>query len=119
MAKAPTVHEFFQRFPDDDTCLDHLMKVRYGESLDCPGCGCRGKFHRLRKRPVYSCQWCGHQISPMEGTPFERTHTPLTKWFYALYLFTTSRHGVPAKELQRQRKSPGLALRSVFRGALN
>ena len=102
MAKAPTVHEFFQRFPDDDSCLDHLMKVRYGESLYCPGCGCHGKFHRLHKRPVYSCQWCGHQISPMEGTPFERTHTPLTKWFYALYLFTTSRHGVPAKELQRQ-----------------
>ncbi len=101
-ANAPTVHEFFQRFPDDDTCLDHLMKVRYGESLYCPGCGCHGKFHRLRKRPVYSCQWCGHQISPMEGTPFERTHTPLTKWFYAMYLFTTSRHGVPAKELQRQ-----------------
>ena len=101
-AKAPTVHEFFQRFPDDDTCLDHLMKVRYGETLDCPGCGVNGKFHRLRKRPVYSCQWCGHQISPMEGTPFERTHTPLTKWFYAMYLFTTSRHGVPAKELQRQ-----------------
>ncbi len=101
-AKAPTVHEFFQRFPDDDSCLDHLMKVRYGESLDCPGCGVQSKFHRLRKRPVYSCQWCGHQISPMEGTPFERTHTPLTKWFYAMYLFTTSRHGVPAKELQRQ-----------------
>ncbi len=102
MAKAPTVHEFFQRFPDDDTCLDHLMRVRYGESLDCPGCGCHGKFHRLHKRPVYSCQWCRYQISPMEGTLFERTHTPLTKWFYALYLFTTSRHGVPAKELQRQ-----------------
>ena len=63
-AKAPTVHEFFQRFPDDDTCLDHLMKVRYGESLDCPGCGVNGRFHRIRKRPVYSCQWCGHQISP-------------------------------------------------------
>ena len=102
MAKAPTVHEFFKWFPDDDTCLDHLMKVRYGESLYCPGCGCHSKFHRLHKRPVYSCQWCGYQISPMEGTLFERTHTPLTKWFYALYLFTTSRHGVPAKELQRQ-----------------
>ena len=102
MAKAPTVHEFFQKFPDDNTCLDHLMTVRYGESLDCPNCEKHGKFHRIQKRPVYSCQWCGHQISPMEGTPFERTHTPLTKWFYAMYLFTTSRHGVSAKELQRQ-----------------
>ena len=38
----------------------------------------------------------------MVGTPFERSSTSLQKWFYAMYLFTTSRHGVPAKELQRQ-----------------
>jgi len=33
---------------------------------------------------------------------FHRSHVPLQKWFYAMYLFTTTRHGVPAKELQRQ-----------------
>ena len=38
----------------------------------------------------------------MAGTPFEWSRTPLQKWFYAMYLFTTTRHGVPAKELQRQ-----------------
>jgi hypothetical protein len=38
----------------------------------------------------------------MAGTPFEKSRTSLRKWFYAMYLFTTSRHGVPAKELQRQ-----------------
>jgi len=38
----------------------------------------------------------------MVGTPFHKSHTPLQKWFYAMYLFCTSRHGVPAKELQRQ-----------------
>ncbi len=36
------------------------------------------------------------------GTVFEKSRTPLTLWFYAMYLFTTSRHGVAAKELQRQ-----------------
>jgi transposase len=97
-----TVLDFMKRFPDDDTCLDHLMKVRFGESPKCPKCEKVSKFHRVKKRPVYECQWCGHQISPMQGTPFERSHTPLQKWFYAMYLFTTTRHGVPAKELQRQ-----------------
>ena len=38
----------------------------------------------------------------MAGTPFARSSTPLQKWFYAMYLFTTSRHGVSGKELQRQ-----------------
>ena len=102
MAKTFTVQEFFKRFPDDDTCLDHLMKVRHGEAVDCPKCERHGKFHRVKKRPLYECAWCGHQISPMAGTPFERSHTALQKWFYALYMFTTSRHGVAAKELQRQ-----------------
>jgi transposase-like protein len=38
----------------------------------------------------------------MVDTPFMRTRTPLQKWFYAMYLFTTTRNGVAAKELQRQ-----------------
>jgi transposase-like protein len=38
----------------------------------------------------------------MQGTIFQDSHTPLAKWFYATYLFTATRHGVPAKELQRQ-----------------
>ncbi len=38
----------------------------------------------------------------MVGTPFEKTHMPLQNWFYAMYLFSATRHGVSAKELQRQ-----------------
>jgi len=33
---------------------------------------------------------------------FEKSTTPLKDWFYAMYLFTASHHGVPAKELERQ-----------------
>jgi transposase-like protein len=102
MAKTFTVADFYREFPNDDACLDHLMRTRFGDAIDCPKCGKRGKFHRLRKEPAYTCQWCGHHLHPMVGTPFEKTHTPLQKWLYAIYLFTTSRHGVPAKELQRQ-----------------
>lgn len=97
-----TVTDFFKRFPDDDACLDHLMTIRYGFEIDCPKCGKHGKFSKIKKMPAYQCAWCGHHIHPMAGTPFERSRTPLQKWFYAMYLFTTSRHGVPAKELQRQ-----------------
>ena len=97
-----TIVEFMSRFPTDDACLEHLMDVRFGLSGLCTKCGREGKYHRIKKRPVYECQWCGQQISPMAGTPFAKSRTSLQKWFYAMYLFTTSRHGVPAKELQRQ-----------------
>jgi len=102
MTKSMNVLEFFKEFSDDDACLHHLMVTRFGEVLDCPKCGKNGKFHRIKNRPVYACQFCRYQISPMVNTLFERSRTPLQKWFYAMYLFTTSRHGVPAKELQRQ-----------------
>ena len=97
-----TVTEFFRQFPTDDACLEHLWKTRFGDEVECEKCGKTGKFYRLRKELAYSCPRCGHHIHPMVGTPFEKTRTPLQKWFYAMYLFTTTRHGVSAKELQRQ-----------------
>jgi transposase-like protein len=101
MAKI-TVKAFFDKFPDDDTCLQHVMDLRYGRVRECPKCAKATEFYRLTNRPAYSCKLCGHHIYPCAGTPFERTRTSLQSWFYAIYLFTTTRHGVPAKELQRQ-----------------
>ena len=102
MAKVPTVQDFFKKFSTDEACLEHLMMLRFGNPMYCPKCGAEGQFAKLKKLPAYACPTCGHHIHPMVGTPFERSRTPLQKWFYAMYLFTTSRHGVPAKELQRQ-----------------
>jgi transposase len=99
---SPTIREFFQLFPDDETCLNHLFEVRFGQGHECPSCKRSAKWYRIRKEPAFSCQWCGHHLHPMAGSLFEDTRTPLQDWFYAIFLFTTSRHGVPAKELQRQ-----------------
>ena len=97
-----TVTDFFRQFPTDDACLEHLWNIRFGDEVECEKCGKVGRFYRLRKEPAYSCPRCGHHIHPMVGTPFAKSRTPLQKWFYAMYLFTTTRHGVAAKELQRQ-----------------
>ena len=112
MTKAVTVHDFLKRFPDDKACLEHLMTVRYGHRMLCPKCTREATFYKRAKRPAYSCEFCGHDINPMAGTLFERSHTPLHKWFYAMYLFTTTRHGVPARELQRQL---GVTLKTAWR----
>ena len=98
-----TFYEFRERFPDDDACLRHVMLERYGGTeLECPSCRRTSKFHRLKGKPCYACQWCGHHIHPCVGTPMEQSHVPLHKWFYAMFLFASSRHGIAAKELQRQ-----------------
>lgn len=96
------VRDFFKQYPTDEACLEHVMDVRYGRTRTCQQCAKETTFYRLKKRPAYTCAFCGFHIYPCAGTPFERTRTPLQMWFYAIYLFTTTRHGVPAKELQRQ-----------------
>lgn len=96
-----TVGEFFARFADDDACLSHIMEVRYGLRHECKACGKYGTFHKLADRPAFSCSHCRAQVHPCAGTVFQDSRTPLRVWFYAIYLFVTTRHGVSGKELQR------------------
>ena len=71
--------------------------------MDCPSCGSVGfTFHKLRERRVYACPECRFQIAPTANTILRDTRTPLVSWFYAMYLFCTTRHGVSDKELQHQ-----------------
>lgn len=100
--KPLTTAQFFRKFPDDETCLQHLFDVRFGQGFACPSCERPSKWFRIKAERAYSCQWCGHHLHPTVGTPFEQTRTPLQFWFYAIHLFTTTRHGVSAKGLQRQ-----------------
>ncbi len=97
-----TIREFFALYPSDQSCLTHLFEARFGQGHYCPKCGKSSNWYRIKAERAYSCQWCGHHLHPTVGTPFEDSRTPLQLWFYAIYLFTTSRHGVPAKELERQ-----------------
>ena len=100
--QAFSVREFFKRFPDDDACLAHVMEVRYGIRHACEACGVvNASFHKIASRRCYSCAQCGHHVYPCAGTIFQDSRTPLQVWFYAIYLFVTTRHGVSGKELQR------------------
>ena len=97
-----TIKDFRKRFPDDDACLGEVMRLRYGAVSHCPDCEKATKWHRVKARRCYECQWCGYQVYPTQGTPFEKTTTPLASWFYVIYLMTATRSGVSAKEVERQ-----------------
>lgn len=108
MSKSPSayptlsVREFFKRFPDDEACLVRIFNVRHGERHVCRACGKEATFHRMTNRRAWACSNCGDHLYPTAGTIFEDNRTPLQMWFYAIYLFCASRHGVSGKELQRQ-----------------
>jgi transposase len=100
--KPQTIAAFFRQFPDDEACLQHLFNIRFGQDFSCPRCERPSKWFRIKAERAYSCQWCGHHLHPTVGTPFQQSRTPLQMWFYAIFLFTTTRNGVAAKELERQ-----------------
>lgn len=101
MSEKLTVRELFHRFPTDDACLDHVMTVRFGMRHTCQACLADATFHRLASRKAYSCSYCGHHVYPCAGTIFQDSRTSLQLWFYGIYMFVTTRHGVSGMELHR------------------
>lgn len=104
MSKKPkpeTLKSFLERFPTDDSCLDHLMQTRYGKRHVCAKCDKLANFHRVKARRCYECDFCGYQVYPTAGTPLESTRTSLRSWFTVMFMFCASRNGVSAKEVQR------------------
>lgn len=98
-----TSKQFQEEYPDDAACLARIMEIQYsGDITHCPICDKRTKFHPMGKRRAYACQECGHHIYPCAGTIFHKSRTKLTVWFFAMYLMTSTRHGVAAKEIERQ-----------------
>ncbi len=96
-----TIDNLHEQFPDDNACLEYIFQKRYGHLDCCPRCGVITKFYRIKKRKYYKCPHCAFEISPLANTIFHKSDTPLTKWFYAIYLFGVGKNGVSAKELER------------------
>lgn len=96
-----TIREFNSRFPDDDACLEEIKELKYPNGIYCEKEKMISKFYKVKGRPVYQCS-CGYQVSPLAGTIFEKTTTPLTDWFYCMYLMVQTRAGISAKQLQRE-----------------
>jgi transposase len=97
--------EFMREYPDDAACLDWLWRARLspdGEHAHCPECKTERRFHRVKGRPAYDCDRCGHHLHPTAGTIFHKSSTSLHLWFYAMWLMTSTRCGISAKQLERE-----------------
>lgn len=100
--------DFLADFPDDEACLQWLWRTRYaqdGEHAFCERCECERVFHRYaakQQRQDWTCTACGLHVHPTAGTIFHKSSTGLHLWFYAMYLMTSTRCGISAKQLERE-----------------
>ena len=100
--------KLFEMFPDEETARTYLESRLWPKGPTCPTCAGRDRI-TPRKAGFHRCNKCQIDFTIRTGTIFERSHIPLHKWLYAMYLLVTARKGISsmqiAKEIGVQQKS--------------
>src|SRR3989344_5167092 len=98
-----TILDFQDRFPNEKSCGEYLLKMRWPDGCSCPK-KCASKMDRKHSRTgdIFQCRTCKAHISTTTGTIFHKSRIPLRKWFWAIFLIATSKKGVSMLYLQRQ-----------------
>ena len=93
--------QLFAMFPDQETARVYLESRLWPEGAKCPVCK-GGERITTRKDGFYRCNACKEDFTVRTGTIFERSHVPLHKWIYAMYLLVTSRKGISSMQLAKE-----------------
>ena len=93
----------FQRFPDHESCLEHLERVRWGDTPACPHCGSLSVARKadMHRQGRWNCHDCKSSFNVLSGTIYEKTKLPLQKWFLAVSLFLNAKKSVSSYQLSR------------------
>lgn len=93
--------ELFKMFPDAEAARVYMEAKRWHDGAVCPVCD-EAKRITTRKGGYYRCNACKTDFTVRTATIFERSHIPLHKWLYAMYLLVTARKGISSLQLAKQ-----------------
>ncbi|MEI9933232.1 MAG: IS1595 family transposase [Rhizomicrobium sp.] len=93
--------ELFAMFPDQEAARVYLEKRLWPNGPKCPCCGLGDRI-TARKDGYYRCNQCKEDFTVRTNTIFERSHVPLHKWIYAMYLLVTARKGISSMQLAKE-----------------
>lgn len=93
--------QLFEMFPTAESARLYLEGRLWPNGVTCPTCK---KTERIttRKGGYYRCNACQLDFTVRTGTIFERSHIPLHKWVYAMYLMVTARKGISSMQLAKE-----------------
>ena len=87
-------------FPTDDDCRKFLTTARWGGDVCCPHCNNKNKkIYVYKNNKLFKCSGCKRQFTSTVKTIFERSHIPLRKWFWAMYVFSSHKKGISSIQL--------------------
>lgn len=91
----------FEMFPDAETARLYLEARLWPNGPVCPVCN-SGERIGTRKAGFYRCYACNEDFTVRTNTIFERSHIPLHKWIYAMYLMVTARKSISSLQLSKE-----------------
>lgn len=93
--------QLFERFPDQESARLYWESRLWPTGPRCPVCGLPDRI-TVRKAGYYRCNQCAEDFTVRTGTVMERSHVPLHKWLYAMYLLVTARKGISSLQLAKE-----------------
>jgi transposase-like protein len=109
-----TLQDFQEQFGTEERRREYLCKKRRPNGFVCPKCGHTEHFN-IQSHNRYQCKVCSHQTTVTAGTIFEKTRTPPTKWFTAMYLVAEDKRGLSATALQKKIGAAYFTARTMLR----
>lgn len=97
-----STYELFKMFPDQETARVYLESRLWPNGPVCPVCGLGERLTTRKAVGFYRCNQCQEDFTVRTGTIFERSHIPLHKWVYAMYLVVTARKGISSMQLSKE-----------------
>lgn len=94
--------QLFQMFPDAESARTYFESRLWPDGVRCPVCGTSENITTRKRAGFYRCNRCQEDFTVCTGTIFERSHVPLHKWLYAMYLLVTARKGISSLQLSKQ-----------------
>ena len=96
-----STYEFFKKFPDEKSAIEYLEGRRWAGGAVYPHCG-GIRTSRQKDYRYHQCKDCRKKFTVRTGTIFERSHIPLEKWLYTMYLLQTARKGISSLQLSKE-----------------
>lgn len=94
-----SILDLLKAFPDEQTCIDHLEKLRWNGNVLSPF-DKTSKVYKC-KGNKYRCKNTGKYFNVKTNTLFDNTKIQLQKWFLAIYLVTSHKKGISSLQLSR------------------
>lgn len=96
-----SIFKLHEMFPDEASAEAWFEKLLWPEGVHCPTCESTNIQARPTKKPMpYRCRSCRLDFPVRTGTLLHRSHLPLRKWVFAIYLMARPK-GIASTQLAR------------------